>query len=79
MVKIQKNGEFLTVHESVLSEHEQLGWVFVEDVIEDGQPGDDLSKLTVEKLKEMLDAAGVEYPANAKKADLLALLKAVNA
>lgn len=47
--------------------------------VEDVPPGDDLSKLTVEKLKEMLDAAGVEYPANAKKADLLALLKAVNA
>lgn len=42
-------------------------------------PADDLSKLTVEKLKEMLDAAGVEYPADAKKADLLALLEAVNA
>ncbi len=48
MVKIQKNGAFLVVHESVFAEHEQLGWVFVEDVIEDGQPGDDLSKLTVE-------------------------------
>lgn len=79
MVKIQKNGAFLVVHESVFAEHEQLGWVFVEDVIEDGQPGDDLSKLTVEKLKEMLDAAGVEYPADAKKADLLALLEAGNA
>jgi hypothetical protein len=79
MVKIQKNGAFLVVHESVFAEHEQLGWVFVEDVIEDGQPGDDLSKLTVEKLKEMLDVAGVEYPADAKKADLLALLEAGNA
>lgn len=79
MVKIQKNGEFLTVHESVLAEHEQLGWVFVEDVIEDGQPANDLSKLTVESLKEMLDAAGIEYPADAKKADLLALLEAGNA
>lgn len=79
MVKIQKNGEFLTVHESVLAEHEQLGWVFVEDVIEDGQPANDLSKLTVESLKEMLDAAGIEYPADAKKADLLALLETVNA
>ena len=79
MVKIQKNGEFLTVHESVLAEHEQLGWVFVEDVIEDGQPGDDLSKLSGGKLKEMLDAAGIEYPADAKKADLLALLETVNA
>ena len=79
MVKIQNNGAFLVVHESVFAEHEQLGWVFVEDVIEDGQPGDDLSKLTVEKLKEMLDVAGVEYPADAKKADLLALLEAVNA
>ena len=39
----------------------------------------DLSKLTVAKLKEMLDAAGVEYPADAKKADLLALLEAANA
>ena len=58
MVKIQKNGAFLVVHESVFAEHEQLGWVFVEDVIEDGQPGDDLSKLTVEKLKEMLEMAG---------------------
>lgn len=79
MVKIQKNGEFLTVHESVLAEHEQLGWVFVEDVIEDGQPGDDLSKLSVGKLKEMLDAAGVEYATDAKKTDLLALLETVNA
>ena len=79
MVKIQKNGAFLVVHESVFAEHEQLGWVFVEDVIEDGQPGDDLSKLTVEKLKEMLDTAGIEYPADAKKADLLALLEAGNA
>lgn len=75
MVKIQKNGEFLTVYESVLAEHEQLGWVFVEDV----PPANDLSKLTVESLKEMLDAAGIEYPADAKKADLLALLEAGNA
>lgn len=79
MVKIQKNGAFLVVHESVLAEHEQLGWVFIEDVADDGQPADDLSKLTVEKLKEMLDAAGVEYPVDAKKADLLALLEAGNA
>lgn len=79
MVKIQKNGAFLVVHESVLAEHEQLGWVFIEDVADDGQPGDDLSKLTVEKLKEMLDAAGIEYPVDAKKADLLALLEAGNA
>lgn len=79
MVKIQKNGAFLVVHESVLAEHEQLGWVFVEDVADDVPPADDLSKLTVEKLKEMLDVAGVEYPADAKKADLLALLETVNA
>nr|DAR77019.1 MAG TPA: Thymopoietin protein [Caudoviricetes sp.] len=79
MVKIQKNGAFLVVHESVLAEHEQLGWVFIEDVADDVPPADDLSKLTVEKLKEMLDVAGVEYPADAKKADLLALLEAVNA
>ena len=52
---------------------------FVEDVADDVPPADDLSKLTVEKLKEMLDVAGVEYPADAKKADLLALLEAVNA
>lgn len=47
--------------------------------VEDVPPTDDLSKLTVGKLKEMLDAAGVEYTPDAKKADLLALLKAVNA
>lgn len=46
---------------------------------EDVPSAEDLSKLTVEKLKEMLDEAGVEYPADAKKADLLALLEAVNA
>lgn len=79
MVKIQKNGAFLVVHESVLAEHEQLGWVFIEDVADDVPPADDLSKLTVESLKEMLDAAGIEYPADAKKADLLALLEAGNA
>lgn len=79
MVKIQKNGAFLVVHESVLAEHEQLGWVFVEDVADDVPPADDLSKLSVGKLKEMLDAAGVEYPADAKKADLLALLETANA
>ncbi len=79
MVKIQKNGAFLVVHESVLAEHEQLGWVFIEDVADDVPPANDLSKLTVEKLKEMLDAEGIEYPADAKKADLLALLEAGNA
>ena len=79
MVKIQKNGAFLVVHESVLAEHEQLGWVFIENVADDVPPADDLSKLTVGKLKEMLDAAGVEYTPDAKKADLLALLEAVNA
>lgn len=46
---------------------------------EDAPPAVDLSKLTVAKLKEMLDAAGVEYPADAKKADLSALLEAANA
>lgn len=79
MVKIQKNGAFLVVHESVLAEHEQLGWVFIENVADDVPPADDLSKLTVGKLKEMLDAAGVEYTPDAKKTDLLALLEAVNA
>ena len=79
MVKIQKNGAFLVVHESVLAEHEQLGWVFIEDVADDVPPINDLSKLTVEKLKEMLDTAGIEYPADAKKADLLALLETANA
>ena len=49
------------------------------DLIASMPPADDLSKLTVEKLKEMLDAAGVEYPADAKKADLSALLEAANA
>lgn len=33
----------------------------------------DSSSLTVPQLKEALDAAGVDYPANAKKADLVAL------
>lgn len=47
--------------------------------VEDVPPTDDLSKLTVGKLKEMLDAAGVEYTPDAKKADLLTLLEAVNA
>ena len=46
---------------------------------EDVPPEANLSKLTVGKLKEMLDAAGVEYTPDAKKADLLALLEAVNA
>lgn len=46
---------------------------------EDVPPANDLSKLTVESLKEMLDTAGIEYPADAKKADLLALLEAGNA
>ena len=46
---------------------------------EDVPPAGDLSELTVGKLKEMLDAAGVKYTPDAKKADLLALLEAVNA
>lgn len=35
----------------------------------------DLNALTVEKLKEQLAAKGIEVPADAKKADLVALLE----
>lgn len=35
----------------------------------------DFSTLTVEKLKEQLAAKGIEIPADAKKADLVALLE----
>ena len=35
----------------------------------------DYSKLTVTKLKELLDERGVEYDSNALKADLVALLE----
>ena len=35
----------------------------------------DFNALTVEKLKEQLAAKGIEIPADAKKADLIALLE----
>lgn len=37
----------------------------------------DFNALTVEKLKEQLAAKGIEIPADAKKADLVALLEQV--
>lgn len=36
----------------------------------------DFASLTVRELKEQLDAAGVEYPASANKAELVSLLEA---
>lgn len=39
------------------------------------EPAIDLSDLTVAEMKEMLSARGIDFPANAKKADLIALLK----
>lgn len=40
---------------------------------EEEEEGTDSSQLTVSQLKDALDAAKVEYPANAKKADLVKL------
>ncbi|MEQ1068635.1 HeH/LEM domain-containing protein [Acinetobacter lwoffii] len=41
----------------------------------DGTQPTDFNALTVEKLKEQLAAKGIEIPADAKKADLVALLE----
>ena len=41
----------------------------------DGTQPTDFNALTVEKLKEQLVAKGIEIPADAKKADLVALLE----
>lgn len=41
----------------------------------DGTQSTDFNALTVEKLKEQLVAKGIEIPADAKKADLVALLE----
>lgn len=41
----------------------------------DGTQPTDFNTLTVEKLKEQLVAKGIEIPADAKKADLVALLE----
>lgn len=41
----------------------------------DGTQPTEFSTLTVEKLKEQLAANGIEIPADAKKADLVALLE----
>lgn len=41
----------------------------------DGTQPTDFNALTIEKLKEQLVAKGIEIPADAKKADLVALLE----
>lgn len=43
--------------------------------IEGTKPSVDLAKLTVKELKNKADELGLEYKDNAKKADLIALIK----
>ena len=38
MLKVQKNGRIRTINESQLSDHKQMGWSVVEDVIVKVEP-----------------------------------------
>jgi len=61
----ESQGPFVIIDEAdfIEGQHE----LYVE-----GEPDD--GDLTVPEIKEKLTAAGIEFPANAKKSDLLALL-----
>lgn len=80
LIPVAKDGEYLEVHPTALSQHKQLGWrecekreVAKED---EGDGTEGAKKATVAELREALTAKGVEIPEGAKKADLQALLDA---
>ena len=71
-------GSVIEVKDEHVEEFKAYGWEIVgEEVKKDGEGeegGQDLSKLTNAELKALLDEKEIKYPANANKADLLALL-----
>lgn len=67
--------------ESPISEDNPLGYIVInaDDMTPDHRiygEGAEKDTRTSAELKEALNAAGIEFPANAKKADLIALLTA---
>lgn len=53
MLKVQKNGRIRTINESQLSDHKQMGWSVVEDVIVKVEPTK--TKKTKTKTKPSID------------------------
>jgi len=63
-------------HEDLAGELVEIGAVEILEAAADEEAFEDL---TVDEIKERLEAAGVEYPARARKAELLELLANLSA
>lgn len=72
--EIEKKGERLIVHQSTLSEHQSLGWIVLGEA-ESEKATEDLSKLKTDELKAKLTEKGIAFNPNAKKDELIALLR----
>lgn len=76
--KLYANGSVIDVKKEDVEEFKKHGWQLVEkEEVKEGEGQEkeqDLSKLTVAQLKALLTGKGIEFAADAKKADLLALL-----
>lgn len=75
--KLYVSGQVVDVAEKDVKEFKKHGWQLVKEgdnAGNKGEPKPDLSKLTNDQLKALLDEKGIAYAGNAKKADLLALL-----
>lgn len=72
--KLYVSGQVVDVAEKDVKEFKKHGWQLVKEGDNEGEPKPNLSKLTNDQLKALLDEKGIAYADNAKKADLLALL-----
>lgn len=76
--KSYKKGERFDgeVYDALLNSNNQYREAFIiesEDITEDDEKVEELEKLKVTELKKLLDKEGIEYPANAKKDELIKL------
>lgn len=55
---------------------QEMGWSMTPPEVTGDGGGDEFGGMTVAQLKDYLNGYEVDYPANAKKADLLALCRA---
>lgn len=77
--KLYASGEVVEVAEKDVAEFKKHGWELAKAAKAEEQEDEgkkDLSRLTVAQLKALCEEKGIEFAADAKKADLIALLQA---
>lgn len=69
------SGSVVEVEKKDEKEFKKFGWEIVKEGKEGEEKGENLSKLTNDELKAKLTEKGIEFPEDAKKANLIALLE----